>query len=33
MDVHDVPSASKPKVNETVKTELGHPVSLIYSVD
>jgi hypothetical protein len=22
-----VPSASKPKVNDTVQTELGHPVS------
>ena len=27
MDVHDVPSASKPKVNPTVKTEPGHSVS------
>jgi Xaa-Pro dipeptidase len=27
MDVHDVPSVSKPKVNDTLKTELGHPVS------
>ena len=29
MDVHDVPSASKPKVNDTVKTELGHTVSCL----
>lgn len=27
MDVHDVPSVSKPKVNNTIKGEQGHPVS------
>lgn len=25
MDVHDVPSASKPVVNNTIKSVLGHP--------
>jgi Xaa-Pro dipeptidase len=25
MDVHDVPSASKPAVNHTIKTAAGHP--------
>jgi len=30
MDVHDVPSASKPEVNNTIKAELGHPSFYIY---